>query len=139
MQRLWVAAFLSMVSIPSRSRMPLETTHGASKSPTIFELRGVVRVEATGQAIAGAVVSVESLSKRHTVTDANGSYRLDSLPLGAYTIDARRLGYYVERREIAVHCPIAIVDSAGRPLRTNAGCDSDQQILNFHMRPQTLR
>jgi hypothetical protein len=108
-------------------------------SPTIFVLRGVVRVEATGQVIAGAVVSVEGLPKRRTVTDANGSYRLDGLPVGDYIIVARHVGYYVERRELAVYCPITIVDSAGTPLRTDGSCDSDRQTLNFQLRPQTFR
>jgi len=63
-------------------------------------LRGSV-TDSTGKPLAGAQVTLVELS-RVASTDANGSFRLADIPLGRYTIVARRVGYRPVSRRIAV-------------------------------------
>ena len=53
-------------------------------------------------------------------------------------MSARKLGYYVERRRIAVSCPVVIVDDHGKVLDDGAPCDAIPATLNFYMRPETV-
>src|SRR6516162_3610196 len=61
-------------------------------------ISGTVR-DASGAVLQGAAVSVkhtETGLTRAVLTDANGSYRVPSLPVGAYEITAERPGFKVE-------------------------------------------
>jgi hypothetical protein len=58
----------------------------------IGSVAGTLRDLATGEALAGVVVTVVDLD-RSTVTDADGRYRLERLPPGSHTLLVRRIGY----------------------------------------------
>jgi hypothetical protein len=102
-------------------------------------LLGTVREEASGRPVAGVLIVVENLEEIRALTDSAGAYRIPALTYGSYTVTARKIGYYIERREIAASCPVVIVDTAGRPIGGGGPCDPDPQLLNFHLRPHTLR
>lgn len=53
---------------------------------------GTLRDLATGEPLAGALVTIVDID-RSTVSDANGSYRLERLPSGTHRLLARRIGY----------------------------------------------
>lgn len=103
-----------------------------------FELAGIVRDEATGRPLAGVLIVADSLPGRRAATDAVGAYRIVGLPRGTYTVSARTLGYYIERREIQVSCPVTIVDAAGKPIAGGGACDADLLVLNFLLRKHTV-
>ena len=64
-------------------------------------IAGTVTDQVTGSPIAGATVLVEA-SRRITVTDALGRYRIARLPSGTYTIRARYIGYAPVTRVVAL-------------------------------------
>ena len=63
-------------------------------------IRGTIR-SARGEAIPGARVSIWGTGLE-TTTDARGEFRLASLPLGTYTLEARAIGFEVVRRPIDI-------------------------------------
>ena len=54
-------------------------------------------------------------------------------------MSARQLGNYAERREIAVSCPVVIVDDHGKVLDGGGPCVASPATLNFYMRPEMVR
>jgi hypothetical protein len=55
-------------------------------------LRGVVRSAATGEALAGPVVTVVGLARR-VFGDSLGAFSVDAVPAGTWRVDVRRIGY----------------------------------------------
>ena len=52
--------------------------------------KGTLR-DATGHAVAGAIVGLENAQERRTATtDANGNFRFSALPAGSYSVSVRR-------------------------------------------------
>jgi iron complex outermembrane receptor protein len=62
--------------------------------PSIFKdtLRGKVVDNKTGQALAGATVSIPDL-KVNAIADSNGNYQLNNIPTGIFLIEVRYSGY----------------------------------------------
>jgi hypothetical protein len=89
--------------------------------------------------MAGVVVVTESSDPHRAVSDAEGSYRLDGLPLGSHIVSARKVGYYVERREIAVNCPVRVTGVGGTAAADAGSCDPSPARLNFYLRPEIVR
>ena len=116
-------------------------TLGAQRPPRpqTFDVVGVVRDEATGRPMAGVLIAADSAQLHRVVTDSGGAYRFTGLPRGTYFISARRLGYYVERREIRVACPVDVVNDRGKIVNDGGPCDPSPATLNFLLRPQTTR
>src|SRR5947208_15023694 len=58
-------------------------------------LSGAVLDERSASVAAASVVATQSATgfARSAVTDAHGNYVFDSLPTGAYTITARKIGF----------------------------------------------
>ncbi len=88
-------------------------------------LRGTVREEATHRPLRGAQVSIWSLN-RGVLTDSTGAYQFCALPPGEYTVQVALIGYYTERRDVALHCPGGLIVGPRR-------CDGEE-TLNFFMR-----
>lgn len=110
----------------------------ASVRSPVFDLAGVVRDEGTGRPLAGVLVVADALPGHRAITDPAGAYRISGLPRGWYAVSARKVGYYVERREVASDCPVVIVDGAGRPIGGGGPCDPAPQVLNFLLRVHTV-
>ncbi len=55
-------------------------------------VKGRVLADSTRAPLQGAEVLIPELDRK-TVTDADGAFRLDRLPLGAYTLRVRRIGF----------------------------------------------
>ena len=64
-------------------------------------LEGVVRAAGTGQALAGAQVSLPDL-ELGAVTDPGGRYRIADVPVGTHQVVVGFIGYGVEVREVVV-------------------------------------
>jgi protocatechuate 3,4-dioxygenase beta subunit len=95
-------------------------------------LSGTVRDAATGQPLAGSLVSAVRFGGSETaLTDAAGGYRLDALPVGRYRVTSSRPGFAAHSREVdlraaPVRHDIALArrptlrgrvqDEAGRPI-----------------------
>jgi Carboxypeptidase regulatory-like domain len=97
-----------------------------------FTLTGVVREEASTRPLSGVLVRALAdgvPQGRMSITDDQGTYRLEGLEAGSYTIEAARAGYYTERREIGYHTDASCVECPPSPV---------QQTLNFNMRQQHL-
>lgn len=92
-----------------------------------LNLAGVVQEEDGGRPLPGAVVRVVG-SRRAAVTDDRGEYRISGLTPGPHAVEATRVGYHREEREIYVH--------DGDVIRF-CGADTTA-LLRFHMRPAGL-
>jgi outer membrane receptor protein involved in Fe transport len=64
-------------------------------------IEGKVTDAKTGAPIRSATVSLEN-TKYRTATDDTGGYRITSVPLGAYTMLARTVGYAAARQSVTV-------------------------------------
>ena len=117
---------------------PAPERYASQSIPDAFELRGVVQIEATRRVSANAVVTLNTVPSREVVTDSTGRFRFKDVPFGTYSAEARRVGYYSERREIVVRCTPGVVDSTGRTLIA-ATCDRQLQVLNFYLRPRRFQ
>src|SRR5919106_4726258 len=65
----------------------------AASGPVLGSVRGTIRSEGTGEAIAGVQVSVESTSAV-TLSDTTGSYALGALPPGRHLLRFSQFGYH---------------------------------------------
>ena len=95
-----------------------------------FCVVGVVRYEATAAPHPGVAVAIDSVH-RGAVADSAGSYRICGLHAGEYTVSARRIGFYIERRDIRLDCwhvPTVVVDG-----RIVSDCRREE-ALDFFMR-----
>lgn len=88
-------------------------------------LTGVGREEPEGRPLAGVIVRVQG-SATGVVTDRTGTYRIQGLEGGSYTVEAVRVGFYPERREISFGA-----HSICTQCRETAG---DERVLHFWMR-----
>ena|GEM_PF-52551 len=86
------AALFSMTAISAAAM--LAPTAAVAQDYTSGVLSGTV-TDASGAAVSGASVAVTSAqgSTRTTTTDANGSFRLPALAVGAYTVRIEQSGF----------------------------------------------
>lgn len=91
-----------------------------------FTLVGVVREEAGGRPLAGVVVRVQG-TRHNALTDQAGRYRIEGLEGGTYTVEAIRVGYYSERRDIAFSTDVMCTQCADAA--------HPERVLHFSMRP----
>lgn len=139
-----LAAASTACRAPRRSAAIPAATAAAPVPPdtggATFDLSGVVRDEDSGRPLPHTLVVVAggAGAERRTGTDSAGAYHFAGLPRGGYAVSARRVGYYVERRDLSVRCPVTVVDAAGRPLSRAGPCDPARQTLNFLMRAHAL-
>ncbi len=54
---------------------------------------GIVQEETTQRPISGASVFINGPDNQSTVTDINGNYRFENMPLGEYTLNAQKERY----------------------------------------------
>ncbi len=68
----------------------------------LYNIRGNVKDEVTQQALIGALVYVVNHENQSTVTDENGDFHIEALPLGRHSLQVSYLGYvaYVSNIEI---------------------------------------
>jgi hypothetical protein len=111
----------------------------AASAHEAFDLVGTVRDDISGRAVAHVMITVDKDSTMRAQSDLDGRYRIAAVPMGSHFVSARRIGYYLENREVDATCPVVIDDSAGRPLSDPEPCDAAVQVLNFHMREHALR
>lgn len=118
---------LPLLLLAACARVSTPQPRCASLGFTSFTLVGAVREEESGQLLSATTIRVLG-SSRVAVTDSSGAYRIPRLPLGTHVVEASRVGYYREKREVGVY--------DGDVLRL---CDSDTTaVLRFYMRPQRL-
>ncbi|MCE4625548.1 MAG: S8 family serine peptidase [Desulfurococcales archaeon] len=90
---------------------------GNEPQPQPGKIYGYVYSQATGQAIAGAVVTVEGVGS--TTTDSNGYYEITVNP-GTYTVKAEADGYYSQTKNVTVGDGQQVkVDFALQPIPQN--------------------
>jgi hypothetical protein len=94
-----------------------------------FTLTGVVREEPEGRPLAGVMVRLQG-SNTGVVTDGTGTYRIQGLEGGSYTVEALRAGFYPERREITFGSHAICTQC-----RESAGAE---RVLHFWMRRADL-
>lgn len=132
-----VSLILSALVARAGGPMPAPVVFGAPDST--FDLSGVALEEATDRPMASVLIVVESDPPRRATTDAHRGFEFRGVLRGEYTVSARRIGYFVERREIDASCPMVVVDSAGRQIGGGGPCQPQRQRLTFLMRPHTVR
>jgi hypothetical protein len=73
-----------------------------AQADQLYNIRGTVKDEVTQQALIGALVYVINHENQSTVTDVNGDFRIEALPLGRHSLQVSYLGYvaYVSNIEI---------------------------------------
>lgn len=101
-----------------------------------FCVAGVVRNEQTGVPHPGVAVSIDSVG-RGAIADSAGTYRICGLEAGEYTVSARRVGFYIERRDIRLDCwmlPTVVVGD-----RIVGDCRGGEDSLDFYMRVYGLK
>src|SRR5438270_2632525 len=72
--------------------------------PALLAAQGTIRGRVTdtqGRAAPGAIVHLGG-SRLGTLVDSNGTYRLDRLPAGTYTVRITRLAFAPESASVAV-------------------------------------
>lgn len=108
-----------------------------------FDLSGRVVDERTGRPVARVIITVDTTALpgpgiRSTRTDADGRYRFTRLPIGDYFVGARGIGYYVERREVEVTCPVVVVEPHETVVRKEAACAPPPEVVNFSLRVRVV-
>jgi hypothetical protein len=103
--------------------------------PEHFSISGRVTIEATGKPPRFPVtISISTTPERALNTDADGRYRIDSIPLGRYSVRARALGYHPESRYVEAYCmpefQVPRTETPGRIFCRGLG-----QTLHFTLRP----
>ncbi len=76
-------------------------TNGLNAPVAVGNIGGFVTDSATNSVIAGAAVVVEG-TKLVATTNAEGAYSIKGIPVGTYTVSARRLGYARRSRVVNV-------------------------------------
>lgn len=68
----------------------------------LYNIRGTVKDDVTQKALIGALVYVVNHENQSTITDENGEFRIEALPLGRHSLQVSYLGYvaYVSNIEI---------------------------------------
>ena len=67
-----------------------------------YSIRGTVKDEVTQQALIGALVYVIHHENQSAITDENGDFRIESLPLGRHSLQVSYLGYVAYMSNIEV-------------------------------------
>ncbi len=99
----------------------------APRGPT-GRVSGTVTDAATAKPVPGATVTVTGPVSREVSTDADGVYQSGALPLGSYTIEARRYGYASGRTQAQVRegaTTTADVGLVPQPMSTVSGTVTD--------------
>jgi TonB-linked SusC/RagA family outer membrane protein len=91
---------------------------------TLGSITGSVVDSATGEAVAGATITVRDVS-RSVASDTNGKFRITDLGAGEYTIVVRRLGYRQAAQRVVV---AANVEATVRILLTPAPRVMDEVV-----------
>ncbi len=76
-------------------------TIGASAQPVRAAITGSVRDSVSGEPLAGATIRLRG-TVRGTTTGRDGTFRLQRIPAGVYTITASFVGYQTATRVVAV-------------------------------------
>jgi hypothetical protein len=73
-----------------------------AQADQLYNIRGTVKDDVTQQALIGALVYVVNHENQSTITDENGDFRIEALPLGRHSLQVSYLGYvaYVSNIEI---------------------------------------
>ncbi len=81
------------------------------------EIEGVVRDSASGEALAGAFVSVVGTGTS-AVTHGDGTFHLTGIEAGTYSLRAERLGYRGATTEVAVgdESAVVVIDLTASPI-----------------------
>jgi hypothetical protein len=114
-----------------RTQTTAVTVIGATDGPTLklspvgpFTLSGVVRV--TGGDPSGVAVRVEELDLAAALSGADGTFRLEGIPYGVYTVQAQKQGYSPARvPRVAIHADtlLELVLHPSLPIRRESpGC-----------------
>ncbi len=84
-------------------------------------ITGVIVDDATGIAITGATVSIQTAS-RDVVSDRTGRFTFANLPAGTYNIATRFIGYVAESQQVSVETGrTAVVNLRLKPALTQLG------------------
>src|ERR1700730_14787833 len=97
-------------------------------------LSGTVLDQSSGAIAAAAVIAMQPTTAftRSTVTDAHGNYVFDSLPIGAYTITARRSGF---RDYEASGIILEVNQKARHDIRLTLGAAQDRITVTASVSP----
>ena len=132
-------AHLAVIVLCSLLVSPRSLAAQRHERPATFDLTGIVREEASGKPVRGARVALDSAHLVIAYTDSSGRYRFSGVRRGTYTVAVAALGYYIERRDISVRCPVDIVDDHDRVVLDGGACDPSPATLNFFLREQVVR
>ncbi len=97
---------------------------------TSAQLTGMLKDEATGNLLTAAVVQVEGKMSEVTATDQNGTFKIDSLEPGRYTLIAQMTGYSGLRRKIEItgdsgrHLDLSLAPIHSNPLQACDTCEA---------------
>ncbi|HEX5409858.1 MAG TPA: carboxypeptidase-like regulatory domain-containing protein [Gemmatimonadaceae bacterium] len=135
----YIAGVVLLAAGACHSARPAGAPALADDAHSTFDLTGVVYDETSGRPLAGVLVVLEADPPRQSTTNDRGIYVITDAPRGEYAVSARRIGFFIERREVDATCPITLVDSAGRRIAGGGPCEPKHQRLNFLMRQHSVR
>ena len=91
---------LKTIMLVTLTLLPI-TANANGELKTNANIAGHITSKATGEPIPHVAVQVEG-TMIVSVTNAEGYYHLEDLPLGKQTIEARATGYHAEKQTIEV-------------------------------------
>jgi hypothetical protein len=96
------------------TREQIAALEADARTSASYYLIGRVCDESTKQPISGGMIDLVNTDWR-AITDSTGHYRLTRLPVGHYEARFRRIGYYLEIRQVFVSSgAVQYLDAEGR-------------------------
>ena len=88
MKRLFLGATLAMLLVPSMMRAQINKVNQATQT-----VRGQVCDVASGEPMIGVTITVENGTTMGTVSDSDGNFVINNVPVGRHSVRATYIGY----------------------------------------------
>ena len=88
MKRLFLGATLAMLLVPSMMRAQINKINQATQT-----IRGQVCDVASGEPMIGVTITVENGTTMGTVSDSDGNFVINNVPVGRHSVRATYIGY----------------------------------------------
>ena len=88
MKRLFLGATLAMLLVPSMMRAQINKVNQATQT-----IRGQVCDVASGEPMIGVTITVENGTTMGTVSDSDGNFVINNVPVGRHSVRATYIGY----------------------------------------------